>query len=738
VSNTGNAATSGTISVVDTLPTGLTYNAASGTGWSCSAAGQVVTCTSSTVIAAGASGNPISLTVNVAPNAPASLTNSATASGGGASNTPVANNPTTIVSPVLAVAKTHSGTFTIGQTGTYTIAVSNSGTAATFGTITIVDTLPTGLTYNAASGSGWTCSGSGQTATCSTTASIAAGAAGTPISLTVNVVGPVGSVTNSVTASGGGATNTPVATDPTTIGGTATIAGLNGPQVGKLVNGQASVSAPPGTSVTYTIGFMNVGNIDATNVVISDPFPAGITPVLSSITLNGASTGFTATLSGQTLTITIPVIHPNVAETISIAASVSSSVTTGQTLVNVATVSATGVAPLQTSQASVFNGFANIVYDGNKGGTAPIAGAIVSIVDPITGLPIVLGRTRSSVPPSTNNPQTTAADGSFGFLLTPAQFGTPGSSKTYNLTVSSAHYRNRTIQAVFSAEPSGALYSVTLTALDAQPLAIEGGFTLVTRPTTIANVLNLINNIPLFPLGMLEVQKVADRSTVSVGDRVVYTVSIDATESFGATRIVDQLPAGLAYAPHTGLFDGVALEPTISGLTQIWQLPSLAAGAHTLKYAVIVAPGVSQGSKLTNLVDVTATIPGSSTPASGSAQATVQVVAGAFSDRLTILGRVVIGSSDGGWSKVSRGVAGVRIIMEDGTTVVTDAQGRYSFQEVRPGAHVLRLDTSSLPHGVRDFGTHAYNDPTSTVRLVHTVMDTRLIQDVIFVVEEQP
>ena len=75
--------------------------------------------------------------------------------------------------------------------------------------------------------------------------------------------------------------------------------------------------------------------------------------------------------------------------------------------------------------------------------------------------------------------------------------------------------------------------------------------------------------------------------------------------------------------------------------------------------------------------------------------------------------------------------------MEDGTTVVTDAQGRYSFQEVRPGKHVLRLDTSSLPAGVAAFDNHAYNDPTSTVRLVHTVMDTRLIQDVIFVVEEQ-
>ena len=178
VSNSGNVATSGTITVTDTLPVGLTYNAASGTGWSCSGSGQTMSCTSTTVIGAGANGNPISLTVDVAANAPASVTNSASASGGGATNTPVATDPTTIVSPVLAISKTHSGNFTIGQPGVYTISVSNTGTAPTSGTITVTDTIPAGLTYSSASGTGWSCSGSGQTATCTSSTPIAAGAAG--------------------------------------------------------------------------------------------------------------------------------------------------------------------------------------------------------------------------------------------------------------------------------------------------------------------------------------------------------------------------------------------------------------------------------------------------------------------------------------------------------------------------------------------------------------------------------
>src|ERR1700676_3791796 len=56
VNNIGDASTgpSQTITVTDTLTAGLTFSSGTGTGWSCNAAGQVVTCTdASTPIAAG-------------------------------------------------------------------------------------------------------------------------------------------------------------------------------------------------------------------------------------------------------------------------------------------------------------------------------------------------------------------------------------------------------------------------------------------------------------------------------------------------------------------------------------------------------------------------------------------------------------------------------------------------------------------------------------------------------------
>src|SRR5208282_5157224 len=111
--------------------------------------------------AAGASFPAITLTVNVAANAPASVTNSAAASGGGATGTATANDPTTITpsgAPALGITNSNLGAFTQGQTGaTYTITVKNSGTASTTGTVTVVDTLPTGLTATTISGTGWTC-----------------------------------------------------------------------------------------------------------------------------------------------------------------------------------------------------------------------------------------------------------------------------------------------------------------------------------------------------------------------------------------------------------------------------------------------------------------------------------------------------------------------------------------------------------------------------------------------------
>ena len=138
------------------------------------------------MLAANASYPTITLTVDVANNAPNQVTNSATVSGGGDSTPSTDNDPTTVLSTNLAITKSHTGDFTQGQSGaTYTIGVTNNGPDPTDGQVSVVDALPTGLPATAISGTGWTCVLG--TLTCTRSDVLAANASYPNITLTVDV-----------------------------------------------------------------------------------------------------------------------------------------------------------------------------------------------------------------------------------------------------------------------------------------------------------------------------------------------------------------------------------------------------------------------------------------------------------------------------------------------------------------------------------------------------------------------
>jgi len=60
--------------------------------------------------------------------------------------------------PVMAIAMSHTGNFVLGQTGTYTVIVSNGVLAGpTSGTSTVTETMPSGMTLASMAGTGWTC-----------------------------------------------------------------------------------------------------------------------------------------------------------------------------------------------------------------------------------------------------------------------------------------------------------------------------------------------------------------------------------------------------------------------------------------------------------------------------------------------------------------------------------------------------------------------------------------------------
>lgn len=130
VTNSGETASSGTVSVTDTLPAGLTATAIAGTGWNCNITN--LTCTRSDALAAGGIYPAINLTVNVASDASASVTNTAAVSVGGETNTSnnTASDPTAInTAPRYLISGTiRYGITPSGQPDSFTSGVNLNAT----------------------------------------------------------------------------------------------------------------------------------------------------------------------------------------------------------------------------------------------------------------------------------------------------------------------------------------------------------------------------------------------------------------------------------------------------------------------------------------------------------------------------------------------------------------------------------------------------------------------------------
>jgi uncharacterized repeat protein (TIGR01451 family) len=163
-----------------TLSPNLSYQTATGSGWSCGAAGQVVTCTRPS----SAKGALPVITINT--KATGSTTGTITSTGvvtisGSATDFNNANdassaNTTITVGTDLAITKTVSQALVgSGQPVSFTLAPRNLGPMPATNVV-VSDSVPAGFTVLSASGSGWTCTVSGQDVSC-TRPSYAVGAA---------------------------------------------------------------------------------------------------------------------------------------------------------------------------------------------------------------------------------------------------------------------------------------------------------------------------------------------------------------------------------------------------------------------------------------------------------------------------------------------------------------------------------------------------------------------------------
>ncbi|MEO7432027.1 MAG: hypothetical protein ABIR62_08380 [Dokdonella sp.] len=255
------------IEATDHLPTGTTFVNALPSQGAYDPVGGVWT------IGALANGASATLTITVDVTAAGSITNTATLTHEDQFDPVGANNQagTTLNGQQadLAVTKTiDNATPDVGDTVTFTVTVHNNGPSAATN-VALTDQLPAGLAYVSSVASQGTYVAANGIWTVGSLS-----AAGPTSSATLTVVATVteaGAMVNTASVS---ASDQP---DPNTTNNSGS-APLNGSPLANLaVDKSGPASVTPGNNVVYAVVITNNGPSDATNVIVSDPTPAGLT-----------------------------------------------------------------------------------------------------------------------------------------------------------------------------------------------------------------------------------------------------------------------------------------------------------------------------------------------------------------------------------------------------------------------------------------------------------------------------
>ena len=202
-------------------------------------------------------------------------------------------------------------------------------------------------------------------------------------------------------------------------------------------------------------------------------------------------------------------------------------------------------------------------------------------------------------------------------------------------------------------------------------------------------------DIPLDRVGdtSLVLTKVAAVREASPGDFVQYRITLANRGRDAALRVhlTDILPPGLRY--ERGSTRG-ADEPAVSrdGRRLDFTVPAVAGGATLdMRYVVTVAPGAPAGEAVNRVL-----ASGNAGTTSNAAAAAVRITPLLFTDGFTLIGRVTEGGC-GDPDRGRKGIPGIRLLLEDGTYVATDRDGYYHVEGIRPGRHVVQIDTNSIP-----------------------------------------
>ncbi|HET8730604.1 MAG TPA: OmpA family protein [Moraxellaceae bacterium] len=329
-----------------------------------------------------------------------------------------------------------------------------------------------------------------------------------------------------------------------------------------------------------------------------------------------------------------------------------------------------------------------VVFDSSSGGL--LDGASVTLIDDLTGQPATVIGDGGEPYPATVVTGSTFSTSSRTYTLQPGEyrfpFVTPG--HTYHLAVTRSNYAFPTAHPDSDfTKPAFASYVIT-TGSRGESFPAPLGFPLrVDLPVDgITTGLLLVKN--------------ADRTTAAIGDFVPYDI-VASNRSGGALtsiQLTDTLPAGFRYRAGSMRQDG-----------RIVPDPQISPDGRTLTHALGTMNN-NTDVRLTYVAEATAATPlgealnvaqaANNVVRSNVASASITVHEDLMRSRALVAGRVL---ESRGCSAADRAEAkplpGARIYLEDGRYVVADVRGRWHFDDLRPGTHVLQLDEHGLPAG---------------------------------------
>ncbi|WP_052761748.1 DUF11 domain-containing protein [Aurantiacibacter luteus] len=348
---------------------------------------------------------------------------------------------------------------------------------------------------------------------------------------------------------------------------------------------------------------------------------------------------------------------------------------------------------ISSSVAVLENPF-GIVFDSETG--APVDGAVVTLVDAITGRPAIVFAQDGITPwPSSIVAGQPIVDNAGNTVITgPGEFWFPVTAPgNYRLVV--------TPPAPFSAP------SIVPAPILAQ-LAGPGGRDFAIGDGSYGNAFDApggilpLTDIPLDrPGNGVTIVKTASRAQALPGDAVFYTLTIhnpDIGRARTGVTVTDTPSPWLRLRRDSIRIDGSAPSGGVTiaqdGGTIAFDLGTIAAGGERrITYAMTIAPDAPDG-HVENEVSTSDSF-GRRAETSASVEILRDIIAG----RMTIIGRVTAGDCSLTDDAQRIGIPGVRVMMEDGSFAVTDIEGRYHFDGVVPGTHVVQASRMTLPEG---------------------------------------